>query len=83
MQSGLGGLLKISGQAIYLLAWVISIVVAFSEGGNWGFAFLFFGVTGPIAGLIEGIVWGNWVALWISGVGVVLVIAGSALSTDE
>jgi hypothetical protein len=83
MRNGVGGLFILPGQILYALAWIVSIVVAFSEGGAWGFAFLFFGVTGPIAGLIEGLIWGNWIALWIAIVALIFVAVGSAISSDD
>jgi hypothetical protein len=83
MRSGVGALFTIPGALLWLASWIASIVVAFSEGGAWGFVFIFFGVAGPVAGIIEGIAWGNWTALIIGGIGLALIVVGVVVSGDD
>ena len=83
MRSGIGMLFFIPGGLLYVAAWIVSIVVAFDEGGGWGWIFLLFGVSGPLAGLIEGIVWGNWSALWLGAAALVFGVIGAAISGDD
>jgi hypothetical protein len=71
------------GGFVYAAGWVISIVVAFSESTGWGIVFLMFGVTGPLAGLIEGLAWNNWTALIVSGIGIGIAIVGALGSDDD
>lgn len=83
MRSGVGAVFIIPGGLLYIASWIVSIAVGFSEGGAWGFAFLFFGFTGPIAGLIEGLAWGNWTALVLAGIAMVSIGIGVAISGDN
>ena len=83
MRTGVGMLFIIPGALLYLASWFFSIVVAFAEGGAWGWAFLFFGVSGPFAGLIEGIAWGNWSALVLGILGLISYGIGAAISGDD
>ncbi|MQF70476.1 hypothetical protein FIL92_00620 [SAR202 cluster bacterium AD-812-D07_MRT_10900m] len=83
MRNVVGMLFIIPGGLLYAASWIVSIIVAFDEGGGWGWIFLFFGATGPLGGLIEGIVWGNWSALGLAAVALIFVGVGAAISGGD
>ena len=57
------------GGLLWLASWVISAYFGFSEGTVEGYALLLTGVTGPIAGVATGLLWGNWLAFVLGAVG--------------
>lgn len=57
------------GGFLWLASWAISAYYGFSESTGYGWAFLITGITGPIAGIATGLVWGNWMAFILGAVG--------------
>lgn len=78
----LGNVLAVIGGFLWLFSWIVALVVAFQQGTGWGILFIFLGITGPVAGLVEGIFWGNWTALGWGIVAIVLLGIGNALNSD-
>jgi hypothetical protein len=73
------------GGALWLASWAVSAFAGLSEGTEYGWAFLVFllaGVTGPIAGIATGLIWGNWLAFVLGAIGWLLIAIAPDLSED-
>ena len=57
------------GGLLWLASWVISIYFGFSESTTHGWTLLITGITGPIAGVATGLLWGNWLAFVLGAIG--------------
>ena len=65
-QKELAGLI---GGLLWLASWIISTYFGFSESTAHGWTFLVTGITGPIAGVATGLLWGNWLAFVLGAIG--------------
>ena len=57
------------GGLLWLASWVLSAYFGFSESTVHGWTFLVTGITGPIAGVAPGLLWGNWLAFVLGTIG--------------
>ncbi len=69
MQSNIKESLGFIGGLLWLASWAISAYAGFSEGTGYGWAILLAGITGPIAGVATGLLWGNWLAFVLGAAG--------------
>lgn len=56
------------GGSMWLASCAISAHAGFSEDTIFGWTFLIAGVSGPIAGIAVGLIWGNWFAFVMGAV---------------
>jgi len=75
--------LGLIGGLLWLASWAISGYAGFSEGAGYGWAFLVGGVTGPIAGVATGLLWGNWLAFVLGAVGWLLISIAPDLLQEQ
>ncbi len=71
------------GGLLWLASWAISAYAGFSEGVGYGWVFLLGGVTGPIAGIATGLLWGNWLAFVLGAVGWLLIAISPDLLEEQ
>ena len=71
------------GGLLWLVSWVISTHLGFSESTTHGWTFLVTGITGPIAGVATGLVWGNWLAFVLGAIGWVFIAVAPDLLKEQ
>ncbi|WFG36256.1 hypothetical protein GKN94_11325 [Candidatus Lucifugimonas marina] len=69
MNTNLKELAGLIGGLLWLASWVISTYFGFSESTAQGWTLLVTGITGPVAGVATGLLWGNWLALVLGAIG--------------
>ena len=75
LSSKIKEMLGFIGGLLWLASWAISAHAGFTEGTGYGWVFLISGVTGPIAGVATGLLWGNWLAFVVGAIagGLILI----------